>query len=324
MIPPLNIYGSFSLKSEEKLIDLLKRFEIHKKRLKGKIGDDCAYLVEKEGNTLVLSVDSQVEGIHFKREWIAPQYIGYRAMGAALSDLAAKDARPLIALVDLHLSSEDTEEFIVQVYEGMYSLSKRFNFSIAGGNITKDKTFSLSITLIGESNGNIPRRDRARVGDYVYLSGDVGRNRLFLELIERGALKEIPSVLFNKFATPLPKFSLMKDVNMHYKIHAAIDISDGLGMDAGRVAKESRVDIFIYENQIPLHPILKRFGKNALFALSSGEEYEVLFTSKETIIRRGVSLIGRVVKGSGKVFLINSSGRKIEIKSLGFDHFKEE
>ncbi len=312
------------MKGEDRLIEILKRFEIRKKRLKGRIGDDCAYLREKGGKILVLSVDSQVEGIHFKRQWILPRYIGHRAMAAALSDLAAKSAKPLIALVDLHISPEDTEEFIVQVYEGMYGLSKRFNFSIAGGNVTRDKTFSLSITVIGESDCNIPKRDRAKIGDYVYLSGDVGRTKLFLELIERRDLKDIPSVLISKFIAPLPRFSLMRDINKRYKVNAAIDISDGLGKDAGRVAKESNVNIYIYEKRVPLHPVLKRFGKNVLFALGSGEEYEVLFTSKEIIRRKGVFLIGEVKERGGKVFLVNSDGKTIEIGTSGFDHLREE
>ncbi len=309
------------MESEDRLIEIFKRFETPKRRIIGKIGDDCAYISEKSGCLIALSVDTQIEGVHFKREWLSPFHIGYRAMASALSDLAAKGAKPLLALVDLHLSPNENEEFIYHLYKGMHALSMKFGFSIAGGNISKSKVFSLSITVAGEIKaGGVPKRSGARKGDYVYLTGDVGRCRLFLELVDR---EEIPEAVSLKFKSPMPRFKLMWSVFSQYKVTSSIDISDGLGKDAERLARASGVDIYIYENQVPLHPVLKRYGKNAVFAIESGEEYEVMFTSKDFIKKRDVTLIGEVRNGNGKAFLITHSGKKIEIGESGFDHFRQ-
>ncbi len=307
------------IKDENKLINIIKRFETKKRRIIGSIGDDCAYLKEKEGKILAISVDAQVENVHFKREWLPPYYIGYRAMASCLSDLASKGAKPILAIVDMHITHKDDEEFIEDVYKGMYSLSKRFRFSIAGGNISHSNVFSLSITVIGELEGNIPERNKAKPGDFVYLTGDVGRSRLFLELVGR---EEIPEEVFAKFAMPSLRFNIMRDVTSKYRINASMDISDGLGIDAQRIAMESNVDIYIYEDRVPLHPMLKKYGRDVLFALESGEEYEVLFTTKDHIKRKHVSLIGEIKEGSGKVFLKRASLDLIDIGSLGFDHIK--
>lgn len=310
------------MKSEDRLIDFLKGFEIKQKRVIGNIGDDCAYISEDGNKIIAISVDSQVEGVHFKRKWFSPYYIGFRAMASALSDLAAKGAHPLLALVDLHISKSDTEEFIQGVYKGMFELSLKLGFSIGGGNISRDNRFSLSITVVGEitKKTGVPRRDGAKVGDNIYLTGDIGRSKLFLELVEKD---EVPKEVFEKFATPIPKFAIMHNIMSRYNISSSIDISDGLGIDAKRLALSSRIDIYLYEDKIPLHPVIKRYGKDVFFALSSGEEYEVMFTSKDLIEKKGISLIGKVKDGNGRVFIKTQKGRTIDVGKLGFEHFKE-
>ncbi len=310
--------------NEKSLIDIIKKFEVRKsKRIPVAIGDDCTYLKEENGKYLVLSVDSVTENVHFKLNWMSPYYVGYRAMAAALSDLAAKGASPLISLIDLHVPEYVKEDAVEEIYKGMWALADKFSFSISGGNVSRDSHLSISVTVIGERKGLPPLRSGAKEGDYVYVTGNLGLPLLFVKLMEKG-VTSAPYKVKSKFLTPIPRFKIAEKILKRYRISAMMDISDGLGLDASRIAGESGKKILIYEDLVPANKVLKKYVDfPSLFALSSGEEYELLFTSPDYIKMKNVHRIG-IVRGRGRsAYLLRRNGEIVNISSFGFDHLKQ-
>ncbi len=311
---------------EDSIIENIKKeVKLRKKgRIPVPIGDDCTYLEEQGKKYLVISVDSMTEDVHFKLDWLPFYFIGYRAMAAALSDLAAKDATPIMALVDLHIPQYIDEKAIKEIYKGMEALSNRFSVAISGGNISKDVRLSLSITVIGEKDTLPPLRNGAQEGDYIYITGTLGLPLLFVKLKKKGA-DFIPEKIQSKFFKPLPRFDAAHFILTNYKVTSIMDISDGLGKDAWRLAKESKRTFFLYESLIPVNKIVRTYvSEPILFALSSGEEYELLFTSPNYIREKGIYRVG-IVKGSGEgVNLVKNDGKVIDISSFGFDHLEQE
>ncbi len=309
---------------EDFLINSLKRFERKNRRIPIRIGDDCTYLEEKGNKYLVVSVDSLTEHVHFELSWLTGFDIGYKAMASALSDLAAKGASPLLTLVDLHIPEYIEYRSIIKIYEGMYRLARKYGFSISGGNVSRDSRLSISMSVLGELDRLPPTRSGAKTGDYVYVTGSLGKPALFVKMFSEG-IENIPQSVRSKFLYPIPKFKTAKFILQNHRITSIMDVSDGLGMDISRIARASKKNIVIFEEAIPASPVLKKYVKEpGIFALHSGEEYELLFTSPDYIDIKGVHRVGIVGKKGGVVFLKSKTGELIDISEFGFDHLRQE
>jgi thiamine-monophosphate kinase len=257
--------------------------ELEQRGLAQGIGNDAAQL----SGELVVTQDALVEGVHFRLDWISWRELGFRAAAVNLSDLAASGAVPE-ALVVTFAAPPDTElEEVVELYEGIAEA----DVPVVGGDTTRADSLMLSVTAVGRSQ-RVPGRAGARPGDTVVVTGPLGA----------------AGAAFRRSTYLRPPVRLEEGRRLATTAHALLDVSDGLALDAARIAERSGVRIEIDLNRVPL-------GEGAELAdLGFGEDYELLAAVPEA---GGFHEIGRCLEGSGVALL--HEGAKLELG--GWQHF---
>lgn len=284
-----------------------------------RIGDDAAILQVPEGEKLVVSTDTFLEGVHFHRDWLNHFEIGYRATAAALSDLAAMAARPLGLVIALTLPEGDRHE-VRAIATGIREGASAVLCPIVGGDLSSGKVLSLTITALG-SVARPLSRSGARPGQRVYVTGRLGGPAAALRAWRAG--KEPSERDRARFANPVPRIDAAIGL-AERGATSAIDVSDGLIADIGHVAAASKVCIEVDLGRIP-----RLDGVAPLEAASAGEEYEIVVTAPEIDVVQfssefGLDLteIGRVVAGPSRVELLKD-GKQVATPP-GFDHFRDK
>ena len=237
------------------------------------IGDDAAVLDVPPGSRLVASTDATVENVHFRRAWLSPSDIGYRAATAALSDLAAMAATPIAMLVAMCIP-DGWRSSVGEIAEGIGAASRAFNAPITGGNLTSGNELALTVTVLGHAPHPL-RRDTVSAGDAIYVTGTLGGPRCAIAAWEAGA-DPLPEHRA-RFVRPTARIAEAKWLAEHGAV-AAIDVSDGLISDLRHVAAASGVDICVELDAIPAIS-----GAAVQDAARSGEEYEVVVASHRPI-----------------------------------------
>jgi thiamine-monophosphate kinase len=232
------------------------------------IGDDAAVLDLPRGDRLVVSVDSAVENLHFRRGWFTAREIGNRAVVAALSDLAAMAARPLGVLVAFAVPDSWREE-LPGLGDGVGAAVAAAGTVIRGGNITAAAEMSITTTVLGTVFQPLERRG-ARAGDRVYVTGALGGPRAALRSLAQGAP---PGVHRERLVSPAARIHEARWL-AERGASAAIDISDGLVADLRHLAAASSVGITLDAARLPCAA-----GVDIETALVSGEEYELVVTA---------------------------------------------
>lgn len=233
-------------------------------RAKG-IGDDAAVLDVPPGQRLVVSTDSSVEDVHFRRGWLSPAEIGYRATVAALSDLAAMAATPLGVLLALTLPPRWLGD-VGALADGIGDAVAEAETQVVGGDLTGGRDLVVAVTVLGGAARVLSRRG-ARPGDAVFVTGALGGPRLAIDALGRG---EPPAaVARDRFAHPAARIREGRWLAEHGAT-ATVDVSDGLLSDLGHVAYASEVRIAVELDRLPLVA-----GADPELAASSGEEYEL-------------------------------------------------
>lgn len=279
------------------------------------IGDDAAVVQLPRGDALVASVDSTVEGRHFRRDWLSAREIGYRATTAALSDLAAMAARPTGILVALTVPDSWRAE-LLEIADGIAEAVDQTRSKILGGNLTSGTELSITTTVLGSAYAPLTRGG-ARVGDAVYVTGRLGGAGAELDALLRSAP---PTAHRSRFVHPVARIHEALWLADH-GASSAIDISDGLAADARHLASASNASLELDDGLIPCSN-----GVSVERALESGEEYELLVTSPRAFdaaefeSRFGIPLtrIGAVTSGAAgavKIFGARVAG------AVGYDHF---
>lgn len=299
------------------------------------IGDDAAVFTPPKGHSLVFSVDTQVEGRHFPLGFPADK-VATRALGAALSDLAAMGARPHHFTLALTLPHLD-EDWLAGFSKGLFGLADRFDIKLVGGDTTKGP-LSITIQVHGlVEQGVYTARSGAREGDGVYVSGALGDAaaglRFALEQRCLDGLDPDEQYLYKAFAEPLPEIDL--GLKLVGTASAGMDISDGLLADLEQLARASELVCEIDLDLIPLSDALCRVvgASGALdAALSGGDDYKLLLTvptNRESLVQDlGLFKIGRMkgcsVEGSAessRVMLLKRGVHQKTPELKGFDHF---
>jgi thiamine-monophosphate kinase len=282
-----------------------------------RIGDDAAVLEVPAGERLVVTTDTSVEGVHFRREWLNHFEMGYRSTAAALSDLAAMGARPLGVVIALTLPEGDRHE-ARELATGIRDGASAVMCPIVGGDLSAGKVLSLTVTALGSAVRPISRAG-ARVGDRVYVTGVLGGPAAAVRAWKAG--KEPTERDRARFAHPIPRVDAAIGLAAR-GASSAIDISDGLTADLAHVAAASKVRIQIDADKIP-----RLEGISAIEAAGAGEEYEIVGTAPNVDTRRfteefGLELteIGQVVAGPAGVELLQAGNRVTS--PTGFDHFR--
>lgn len=261
------------------------------------IGDDAAVLPSgRNDEQQIVSTDSSVEGVHFRRPWLSAEELGWRAAAAALSDLAAMGGIARYVLVSIILPDNWHNE-LAGLAGGIGAQVRSSGARIVGGNLSRGESFSVTLTVIGSARRPVPRSG-ARVGDLVVVTGLIGGPGAALKAWSAG---EEPSAWARqRFVHPVPRFveaSLLAEAGAS----AMIDISDGLAADARHIGAASGVRLMMDGSRLPLGP-----GAVAEDAWRSGEEYELLATLPVSAWERlqadwalhtkvPISVIGRVL-----------------------------
>lgn len=278
------------------------------------IGDDAAVLAIPQGHELVVTTDAIADGTDFRLNVDDPRRIGRKALAVNLSDIAAMGAKPTAAFVSLMLPRHDSLRLAQSLYEGMFPLLERYAISLAGGDTnTWDGPLTLSITLLGTvKHGTAWRRGGGQPGDTLLVTGPLGG-----------------SILGHHFDFE-PRVSEALWLQAHAKVHAAMDISDGLALDASRLAAASQCGIELDLDRIPISEAAKQTDVNRSplqHALGDGEDFELLLAipadEASRLLaesNRPVELypIGRLVAESG-LWGVDSNGRRA-IPPTGYLH----
>jgi thiamine-monophosphate kinase len=296
------------------------------------IGDDCALLAPSAGKLLAVSSDMLVEGRHFFAG-AEPVALGHKCLAVNLSDLAAMGARPLGFTLALALPAADPA-WLAGFSRGLFALADAFDCELVGGDTTKGP-LNICITIFGElAPGQALRRDAARPGDDIWISGTLGDARLALA----GYLGEVAldadrlAHAGARMHAPTPRVALGRLLAEGGLAHAALDISDGLVGDLGHILAASQVGATLDLDALPSGPVLAQqpLDLRRRFTAAGGDDYELCFTapasSRDAIVAAGaacatpVTRVGRIEAAPGLGF-IDSAGAPLNLDLRGWDHF---
>lgn len=283
------------------------------------IGDDAALVTVPAGEQLVVSTDSSVEHVHFESAWLSPREIGYRATTAAISDLAAMAATPIGILVALGLPASWLGR-AGELGDGIGDALERAKTTVRGGDITGASDLTIGVTVLGSAVAPL-RRDGARVGDTVYVTGTLGGPGDALAAWQRGEAPRADSR--ERFARPVARLGEAIWLARNGAL-AAIDISDGLVADARQLAAASGVRIELDLELLPLP-----HGVEPRDAAVSGEEYELIVCAPaldtaafERDQHLPLTAVGRVLEpvSDDDAVVARMHGERLA-PAMGFRHF---
>jgi thiamine-monophosphate kinase len=261
--------------------------ELERRGLAGGMDDEGLVL----GDGRVVTQDTLVEGVHFRRDWTGWRDLGYKAAAVNLSDLAAMGAEPEALLVALALPSAMETGDVLTLYEGLNEPGLR----VLGGDTTRAETLSLTVTAVGRSE-RVPGRAGARPGDLLLVTGPLGGAAAGLYALEHG-LEGFDDLVERHRRPPI---RVAEGLKLAQIAHAMIDLSDGIGRDAGRIAERSGCKLVLEPEKLPLAPRSEEVADLPFWTM--GEDYELLAAlPPERAEATGFPVIGRVEEGSGVV-----------------------
>lgn len=332
--------GTFSpMSGEFSLIDTyFSSRQNQRKDVHLSLGDDCAIVQPPENVRIAITTDTLVAGTHFLVD-ANPAWVAHKALTANLSDLAAMGATPAWASLALTLPEQD-DAWLTPFCDAFFELADYFGIQLIGGDTTKGP---LSITLTVQ--GFVPeqralRRDGAKVGDWIYVTGELGDSRAGLDVIlgQESASKPYAAELEERHYRATPR--ILAGQSLLNIASSCIDISDGLISDIHHILKRSSVGASIDVSRLPLSAELLGFCQGdeesareqaQRYALTSGEEYELCFTIPQENkggVESALAHIGTKVTCIGQIrpqgmFELVKDGKKLDWKLDGYDHFKE-
>jgi thiamine-monophosphate kinase len=299
------------------------------------IGDDAALWQPSRSHRSAISTDMLVEGVDFTRDVMSLGDIGWRAMAANVSDLAATGARPVLATVALGLPQGMQLEEILQLYRGIAESAARWKLAIAGGDLSRSAALTIAIAVVGEVRAsNAKTRAGGRPGDVLATSGVLGAARAGLELTRHdvsidSALKE---EALQALRRPQARVAEGRFLAASRNVSALIDLSDGLAKDVWRLAAASRCGARL--EAIPVAEAARALAQARgedpqRFALLGGEDFELLAAIRPRayahLAKRYAARFGRELK---RVGLLHAEPHVVwngaTLEGLGWDHFARE
>ncbi|HJV76133.1 MAG TPA: thiamine-phosphate kinase [Noviherbaspirillum sp.] len=295
------------------------------------VGDDCALLVPSPGMQMAISSDMLVEGRHFFSN-ADPFTLGHKCLAVNLSDLAAMGARPLAFTLALSLPQADAE-WLAPFSAGMLALADQHACELIGGDTTKGP-LNICITIFGEvAAGTALRRDGAKPGDDIWISGTLGDARLALASYRDEVRLDTATldIAATRMHAPTPRVALGRA--LCGIAHAAIDISDGLIGDLGHILKRSNTGATLLVDALPTGHALSHQPQELRrrFALAGGDDYELCFTAPVAMrnavlaaAHTAATTVTRVgsIEEAPRLRLLDANGAPLNLQLTSFDHFK--
>ncbi|WP_417546092.1 thiamine-phosphate kinase [Marinobacter sp.] len=313
--------------------ELIRRYFMPLSRLHGSRsivlgpGDDCAIQRVPSGSDLVFSIDTIVEGVHFPLNY-RPDYLGWRALAVAASDLAAMGADPTCFTLALTLPEAD-ETWLRDFAFGLGKAAESFGMVLAGGDTTRGP-----LVLSLQVHGQVPVgaaicRSGAGPGDLVVVSGTLGDAGAALDYLDAQSPSKDEEFVLERYHHPEPRLAL--GAALRSIATAAVDVSDGLLADLGHILEASSVGASIECARVPVSPALTRLkGSEALdYALRSGDDYELCATIPEakwtdapSSLKQQLTVIGVIEQAPG--LRLDGTAVVSESDAVGFDHFRRK
>ena len=302
----------------------LEFIEIIKKTLSDSslIGDDTAFW---EG--LALTQDTLIEDVHFRLKTISAFELGQKSITVNLSDLAASGAAPQCILISLSLPKYVNADFVKSFYEGVNHVCTQFDTKVAGGDITGGDRIAITVTAIGKAQKQI-KRNSAKIGDVVFVTGEHGNSRAGLEIMEKNGPRIEKFLKAHK--TPTPRIKEGLTISETCENPAVMDTSDGLADALYKISLASNVSIEVDFDKVPQDARIQ----NKYWILFGGEDYELLCCARPSDFEKlksqiDVYPIGKVVAKTNIPVTIQKDSKALKLdkqtfENLSFDHFGGE
>lgn len=312
------------------------------------VGDDAAVLAAPEnGRNIVVSKDLLCEGVHFDLMYAPLKHLGYKAVVVNLSDICAMNAVPTQIVVGLALSNRFSVEAAKELYSGMELACERYGVDLVGGDTTSSRSgLMISVTAMGHvAPDRITRRNGAKPGELLVVSGELGGAFMGLQVLEREkhVFKEAPGAqpdlsgyeaLLERQLKPEARVDVVAELEkLDIVPTSMIDISDGLASETLHLTASSGCGVRLHEDKIPMaeqmYETARAFNLDpTLCTLSGGEDYELLFTIPqdrfEDIRNHPMfSIIGHMTDDPAERTLITRNGMETELKAQGWDGLQD-
>jgi thiamine-monophosphate kinase len=285
-------------------------------------GDDCAILdLGLPDHFILFKTDAVVEGIHFTHEAPAEK-VGHKALARCLSDIAAMAGTPTAALITIGLPRKFDVDYVTRIYDGINAVARKFEVAIVGGETTTNpESIFISVAVLGTvQRGKAILRSGAKAGDAIFVTGHLGGS------------------LLGRHLDAEPRLAEAQWLAGHFKIHAMLDVSDGLAGDLRHILNASRVGAELLSTAIPISRAARLASKSEssaktplLAALTDGEDFELLFTVpsrdavplldawKKQFPSLKLSCIGKITAGEG-ITIRDKQGVRA-LTAHGYAHF---
>ncbi len=293
-------------------------------------GDDCAILAPSKRPQL-FTIDSMLEDVHFRLAWGTPEKLGAKSICGQF-ERYRRDGRQADRMRDQSRGARGLDaRFFDRLYAGIKKVAQRYGTDVVGGNITRGDRLAITVALLGEASHGVMRRDLARVGDDIFVTGTVGDSAAGLAVLSgklkaRGASREF---LIERHLNPTPRIESGLALAKIRPTPAAIDISDGLLQDLGHILERSRVGAEIDAAAIPVSTAYRTaMGDDLSLALGGGEDYELLFCTRAGLSEKSLSRtlqvpvrrIGRIIRG--RQALVRGAEGSMVPKLRGWDQLR--
>jgi thiamine-monophosphate kinase len=318
----------------------------HAGTVKG-IGDDAA-VIDTGNKLLLLSTDLLVEGVHFDLTYVPLKHLGYKATVVNISDIAAMNGIPKQMTISIAVSNRFSLEAIEELYLGIRMACDKYNVDLVGGDTSSSVSgLFISVTITGEAaRDEIVYRNGAKEGDLLCVTGDLGGAYVGLLVLERE--KQVfkvnpdmqPELTGNEYVLgrqlkPEARTDLRKIFKETGVLPTSmIDISDGLASETLHICHQSITGCNLYEEKIPIDDETRRLALEfniipSVCALNGGEDYELLFTVRQTDYEKirnlsDITIIGHITASGSGHNLITPDGKTVELTAQGWDAFKKK